>query len=252
MQSGVGFFCFERAVVPASFSKFTSSVAGFGVVTLALLAAACDKKTSVEASASPASAQPVAAAPSAAGALSGLDRCVLGNWRASGVTMKLAELSGEGGANVTLQIPASGAATIDFTPMSEVHVKGAAFAFDFHYAGTASAILTTPTRGTFHSDGANYAALKVSATMKFPGAAPMPLFKDTPVSELASMATGLSALGQKLGRAGSAAPAAPAGPARGIESAPIFSSSQYSCTEDQLILHSAEQKVEWSFKRATP
>ncbi|HET9929541.1 MAG TPA: hypothetical protein VFQ35_02590, partial [Polyangiaceae bacterium] len=118
-----------------------------------------------------ATAGAVPAAAPAGAALTGFDPCLVGSFEAEKVTLKLDQLSAEGGSKVALEIAVNGASTIDFTPMSEIHAKASrGLAFDFKYAGKATSTLKTPTRGTIVSESTNLDALRVNATIKLPGA----------------------------------------------------------------------------------
>jgi hypothetical protein len=116
--------------------------------------------------------------------------------------------------------------------------------FDFRYSGTATGTLKTPAPGKFESENPDYSKLKVTANVKLPGAGTVSMFKDTPVAELVKMASGMAA-------AAKGAPGAPgaAGAPKGIDSAPIFSSSAYECRPDSLTLTGAQNLV-WEFVRA--
>jgi hypothetical protein len=134
--------------------------------------------------------------------------------------------------------------------MNDVHAKAnAGFAFDFKYNGKATGNLKTPTRGTIVSDGTNLADLRVTATAKLPGAGAVPLFKDTRVSELASMATAIAGAVPNLPKGANAQPAAAPNPASGIDASPVFSSSRYTCQGDTLTLDNAQGVATWVFKR---
>lgn len=185
------------------------------------------------------------AAASAAVALSGFDTCLVGNFEAEQVTLKLEQVSAAGGSKVALQIGADGSSSVDFTPMSPINAKAnGGLAFDFKYSGKASATLKTPERGTIVSESTNLDALRVSATIKLPGAGGVPLFKDTPVNELAKMATAIAGSmpqGAKLPGG--------ANPASGIDASPVFSSSRYTCQGDTLTLDNVGGAATWTFKR---
>lgn len=212
------------------------------------MAAAC-KKAGTEATAEATqSATPTAAgnpASSAGPALSGFDDCLVGNFEAEQVTLKLDQVSAAGGAKVALQVAANGSSSIDFTPMNEINAKAnGGLSFAFKYAGKATATLKTPTRGTIVSESTNLDGLRVNATIKLPGAGGVPLFKDTPVKELANMATAIAGSIPQ----GANAPGA-ANPASGIDASPVFSSSRYTCQGDTLTLDNAGGAATWTFKR---
>jgi hypothetical protein len=230
-----------------------------GVVALQLVSACKKSESTSAAGAAPSgatalggnAANPSAAPAGAAGeALAGLDECLVGKWKAEKVTLKLDQVNAEGGANTALEISPNGASTIDFSPMNDVHAKAnAGFAFDFKYDGKATGNLKTPTRGTIVSDGTNLADLRVTATAKLPGAGAVPLFKDTRVSELASMATAIAGAVPNLPKGANAQPAAAPNPASGIDASPVFSSSRYTCQGDTLTLDNAQGVATWVFKR---
>jgi hypothetical protein len=83
--------------------------------------------------------------------------------------------------------------------------------------------------------------------VKVPGAGFIPMFKDTPIADLVKMADGMA--GAVKGLPGApAAPGAAAGAPKGIDAAPVFSSSSYVCRPDSLTL-SGPQQAEWTFVR---
>jgi hypothetical protein len=216
----------------------------------ALLAIGCKKDESTG-TASAASSVPTpsatpspgaSTAPAPSGALLvGLDPCLVGKWSSAAVSMQTRDVSVDGGANVGLSIADTGKAVLDFAPMAPINGKSGAANFDFRYSGTASATLTTKTRGSISSENPDYSGLKVSASFGMPGVGKMPIFKDKPVAELAKVAAGI---------AGAKAPGAAAAPPPGIDANPIFSTSSYTCEGSALTLVSATPAVTWTFKRA--
>lgn len=186
-------------------------------------------------------ASAAAAAPSGA-PLTGLDTCLIGSWKSTLFSLKAAQVSAEGGANTTLQIGASGDAVVDFTGMAPIRGNGAGADFDFQYAGKATATLATPTRGAIASTKADVSALRVSANVSLPGAGKFPVLKNKAVSELAQMATAMTA-----GKAPPAAAAAASPP--GVDSNPLFSMTHYSCDGSALTL--SGDGPTWAFTRAT-
>jgi hypothetical protein len=228
-------------------------------LALSVLVLSCSRKDVGAASSEAPSVSAVALAPSlataaAAAPLSGLDPCLVGKWQASGATLQLDQVKAQGGANVLLEIAPSGASVIDFGPMSDVHATSSGFSFDFRYSGKATATLKSATRGSLDSENENYAALRVTATAKLPGAGAIPLFKDTPVAELAKMGSALVGAGKGLPKAptSAAAPSAvkPGTPANGIDSNPVFASTRYTCEGDALSLQGGERGFTWLFVRA--
>jgi hypothetical protein len=195
--------------------------------------------------ASAASPAPTGGSASAAAApneppLTGLDPCLVGSWKSKTFSLSAAQATAEGGANVTMNIVATGDTVVDFGPMAPINAKGAGVSFDFQYSGKASATLSTPTRGALTSSKADYAGLRVTASVQIPGATKMDLFKNKPVSELAQMATAV---------AGAKAPAG--APPPGLDSTPIFSTSRYACADGMLTLDSSDQlAAKWTFARA--
>jgi hypothetical protein len=216
------------------------------VLVSAWLCVGCNKETAggAASSAPAAAAAPSVAAAAASGAaaapFTGFDPCVVGSFRAKSVTLNADQVKAAGGAGVKMQIEPSGKTTLDFASMENVIASGPSINFDFRYAGTATGTLTTPARGKFESENSDYSKLKVSANVKVPGAGTVPMFKDTPIPELVKMASGMAA-------AATGAPGA-AGAPKGIDSAPIFSSSAYECRPDSLTLTGA-QNVVWEFVR---
>ena len=157
------------------------------------------------------------------------------------------KLNASNGADARLVIDSKNASTIDFTPMAQIHAKDATFAFDFSYSGKASAQLQTPTRGVVESSQNDFGSLRVTATIQLPGAGSMPLFKDTPVKDLANAADGLAkGLGKTPAPAAGAKPGAPAG----IEANPVFSNSTYACSGNALTLSARTGGAVWTFARA--
>lgn len=224
-------------------------VATVGLIGLPV---ACNKKTNVapDPAASGTVAAPVAAsaaalpAASAPAPLSGLDACLIGQWKGTRVSMKSEQASAEGGANLGLQISPSGDSVLDLSPMAPIKGTAAGASFEFRYSGKATATLTTPARGVLGSSKSDYSALRVTANVDVPGAGKIALLKDKPMSELAQMAAGI---------AGAKAPGtAPAnGAPRGIDSSPVFSNTRYTCEGDTLTLHGGAQALEWVFARVS-
>jgi hypothetical protein len=227
--------------------RLVSDFLALALLTNALLA--CNKAPSpneaTPTAASAASPAPTGGSASAAAApneppLTGLDPCLVGSWKSKVFSLSNAQATAEGGANVTMNIGATGDTVVDFGPMAPINAKGAGVNFDFQYSGKASATLSTPTRGALASSKADYAGLRVTASVQIPGATKMDLFKNKPVSELAQMATAV---------AGAKAPAGASPP--GLDSTPIFSTSRYTCADGVLTLDSSDQlAAKWTFARA--
>lgn len=222
--------------------------------SLAVLVLAVGCKEEPSASSAPAvaasalSAAPVAppasdATPTGSGApLAGLDSCLVGSWKSTVFSLKSGQVTAVGGANVALQINADGNSVVDFGGMTPIQGKGAGADFDFQYAGKATGVLSTPTQGTITSTKSDFAGLRVSANVSVPGAGKFPVLKDTAVSELAKMAGAMTAdKGLPASRAGSATPP-------GVDSNPLFSTTQYSCAGSTLTL--SGKGPEWTFSRA--
>lgn len=221
---------------------------GFSVglaAVLSLTIAGCKKETSAgnTPTASAAGSAP-AAASSTGAAPSGLDPCLVGSWKSTSVSLKLAPASAAGGANLALEIRPSGDSVLDFASMAPIHGKSNGADFDFKYAGKASALLSTPTRGELASAKPDYSGLQVSADVQLPGVGRFSVLKNKPVSELAQMASAL--VGQK------APSAAAAATPPGIDPSPIFSTTRYACQGDSLTFFADKGGAEWAFSRATP
>jgi hypothetical protein len=154
-------------------------------------------------------------------------------------SLKAAQVAAEGGANATLKIGADGAAVVDFTGMAPITGKGAGADFDFVYAGKATATLSTPSRGAIASTKADVSTLRVSANVSLPGAGKFPVLKNKSVTELAQMASAMTA-----GKAPAAAAAPP-----GVDSNPLFSTTRYTCEGNALTL--SGDGPGWAFTRAT-
>ncbi len=194
-------------------------------------------------------------APAAGKALSGLDPCLVGTWKSTRASLAIQQVNAEGGAGVVMQVTPSGASTLDFGPMSEIHAKNPTFSFDFKYSGKVTANLKTPSVGVVQGEGNDYSGLRVSATAKLPGAGSIPLFKDTSVKDLAGAATALAGIGKGLakGQAPAAGATEAPGTPAGIDANPVFSSSSYTCSGNTLTLTSGgDHRVEWTFARSTP
>lgn len=225
------------------------------VLVVSMLGGGCKEESS--ASSAPAVAAPAlsaapalpaanAASPAAPGAsgapLAGLDSCLVGSWKSTVFSLKSGQVTATGGANVTLQVAADGNSVVDFTGMAPIQGKGAGADFDFEYAGKATGVLSTPTQGTITSTKSDFAGLRVSANVSVPGAGKFPVLKNKAVSDLAKMATAMTAdKGLPASRAGSATPP-------GVDSNPLFSTTQYSCAGSTLTL--SGKGPEWSFTRA--
>jgi hypothetical protein len=222
------------------------SVAGVSVLLASLLALTpgCKKEPSAadglpsSTAATPALASASAAAVPSGAPLTGLDACLVGNWKSTVFSLKAAQVTAEGGANTSLQIGAGGDAVVDFTGMAPIAGKGAGADFDFVYAGKAAATISTPTRGAIASTKADVSALRVSANVSLPGAGKFPVLKNKSVSELAQMASAMTA-----GKAPAAAAAPP-----GVDSNPLFSTTRYVCEGNALTL--SGDGPTWTFTRA--
>jgi hypothetical protein len=210
---------------------------------LLLTSTGCKKGPS--ASDAPAGSAPATASSTGAGAaLSGLDPCLVGNWKSTSVSLKLAPASAAGGANLVLEVQPSGDSVLDFASMAPIHGKSNGADFDFKYAGRAGALLSTPTRGALASAKPDYSGLRVSADVQLPGVGRFSVLKDKPVSELAQMASALA--GQK------APSAAAAATPPGIDPSPIFSTTRYACQGDTLTFFADKGGAEWAFSRTRP
>jgi hypothetical protein len=209
---------------------------------LGLLLAACNRQDATPAAAGSTAAPALAVAGSAvaAPAPGGLDPCLIGNWKTTKVTLKVDQMSAEGGDGMTMQVAPTGVTVIDFTRMSDIRAKSPAVNFDFKYSGKATGTLTTPSAGKIESKQADYAGLRVTANVKLPGAGSMPMFKDTPISDLVKMAEGMAA---KTGAPGAGKPP------QGIDATPVFSSNSYTCSPELLTLQGDQLDVVWLFAR---
>jgi hypothetical protein len=200
---------------------------------------ASEASTTAASVAAPAGISASASAPSREPPLASLDPCLVGSWKSKAFTLSAPQATAEGGANVTMNVAATGDTVVDFGPMAPINAKGAGVDFDFRYSGKASAKLSTPTRGAIASSKADYAELRVTASVQIPGATKVELFKNKPVAELAQMATAVAG-----------AKAAAAAPPPGLDSAPIFSTSRYACADGMLTLDSSDQlAAKWAFVR---
>lgn len=194
-----------------------------------------------------AAARALAEAPMPEGeTLSALDACMIGTWRSTLVTMKMSPLHADGGPNALLTISETGAAVLDFTPMSAISAVTPEFTLDFQYSGKASATLKTPRQGVLEVTKADFSALRVSALAKPPKGEPVVVFRNRSLTRPAP--------------AGSAAPA-PSGASSveaampgvaGIAQDPALSSGQYSCGDSALMLRTKGQEVTWRFVKADP
>ena len=104
---------------------------------------------------------------------------------------------------------------------------------------------------------ASYADLRVTANVQLPGAGSIPLFKDKPLTELATMGVALAGAAKGLAKgvpSAAAAPGAPAAatPAQGIDSNPVFASNRYTCEGNSLSFRGGERGFEWLFTRSGP
>jgi hypothetical protein len=221
-----------------------------GVSLLALAASgfvACNK-TPGAGEATPSASS--AAAPTAAGLgasasaapsgapLGGLDPCLVGNWKSQAFSLRNSQATAEGGANVAMNVAASGETSLDFGPMTKINAKGAGANFDFQYSGKATATLSTPARGTITADKADYARLRVTASVQIPGAGKMDVFENKPVSELAQLATAVASTKPTAGA-----------PPPGLDANPIFSTTRYTCKDGKLTLDSDQLAAQWTFVR---
>jgi hypothetical protein len=205
----------------------------------------------LSASAAPASAE-VAALPAESEALSGLDTCVIGTWKAQWVKMKVGSMNAEGGANPMLTIAESGTSVIDFTPMSKVQATTPGFAFDFQYAGKAIATLKTPKRGVLEAENAIYSSLRVTASATAPQTKPITILKNKPLTELATAASAFATTHAAPPTSGAPGVPEAAQATSGIDESPVFSSATYTCADSALMLYSKNQDVTWRFVKAEP
>ena len=174
--------------------------------------------------------------------LSALDPCVVGTWGSTLVTMKMDALHAEGGAKVRLTISDSGAAVLDFTPMSAINTATQDFALDFQYTGRASATLKTPKQGVLEIQNADYSGLRVSVRAKPHNSDKGFVLPDRPLT--APSASGAAA------PAPSAEPELPG--VDGLAQNPVFSSGHYSCADSALMLRNKGRDVTWRFVKADP
>lgn len=236
---------------------------------MAVAVAACGRKPDTEtgsaAAASAAAAPSAFAAPSAPAPsaevlvpdaegeeLTALDPCLVGSWAALDVSMKTNSLGAEGGAKTALTIAPSGAAVVDFAPMSEVRVTTLSFGFDFRYHGKSKATLTTPRRGTLAAEKPDYSRLRVTANAKLDQAGTVPILKDKPVMELANAMSAFAAARAAPAPSAGVGPLQSASGPSEIDASPVFSSTGYSCGDSALSLRSKNREVTWRFVKVNP
>lgn len=156
--------------------------------------------------------------------------------------MRLAQADAAGGANVSLQIGASGAGILDFTSMSDIHAQSKAMTFDYHYAGTLRGQFKTPNVGAMAVERVEFAGLRVTANVKSPNGVIVSLFEDKPIIELAKPRSAAVA-GAKAN--------APASPdvSHGIDATPVVSTNAYTCSASLLVLRNTRINTVWTFAR---
>jgi hypothetical protein len=211
------------------------------IICLGLSGLACDAKGKGDRSTTAANTavapRPVPLVPSGQAASAGFDSCLVGSWKAVRASLKVEAVSAEGGGNVAMDIAPTGAAVLDFTPMSEVEAAAQGVAFAFRYSGKATGVLETPRPGELASKDNDYSKLTVTAMAKVPGQASVPLFKETPVTELQKT------VGKMAGTI------APGTPSKGIETSPVLSMTRYVCSPQTLALKGTAAQAEWTFTR---
>jgi hypothetical protein len=163
-----------------------------------------------------------------------LDACAVGTWKSSEVRLSVGPIRGTGGANVALKIDASGACTIDFTPMTLVVAVGKPTNFDFHYVGKATGRLRTSDAGVISAEQLDYSGLRAFADVHMAGGVKMPLLTNV------SVTTMVPTVGPKVTAASSG---------QGIDSTPVLSADSYACTDSTLTLSSKIAHTQWSFSR---
>lgn len=205
----------------------------------------CNKQDSSAAGSSSAAVTTAAvlSAPQGATPITGLDKCMVGNWRSTPATLSVKQVTVTGGSNISLKIQPSGATLVDFTPMSEMQGTSGMANFNFHYSGTVTGIMQTPRAGVITVAQSDYSKLRVTAAVKMGGAS-IPMFKDTPVASLAAM-TGALATGVRT-----ATQPSPTGANPGIDSSPVLTTDSYLCTPTTLTLMNSKSNGQWTFARS--
>ena len=176
------------------------------------------------------------------GGQGGLDRCVIGNWQSTQAQLIRDELLASGGADVAMKIDAAGLVTLDFSKMAEMYSATKRVNYSFHYSGTATTHLKTPSAGVMTAADSNFSALRVTALVKMPGGGTISLFNNTPV---ATMIPKTGPLGATV-----AAPPQAASGTQGIDPTPVLSVDAYTCTPNTLMLSSASAHTQWTFSRS--
>ena len=211
-------------------------------MTLTVWTSGClDRPKGTSGSGQPVAAQIVSAAtsvsagarPAAVAAFAlGLDRCVVGSWRSTDVTInnKLVRLSG--GANVEVTINPGGDCIIDFAPMSIVNGAAGGSAFDFRYVGKGTGTFKTSSAGVISILNKNISSLRVNANVRMPNGGATPLLTNTPAEHL--IPRGAAANGSST---------------QGIDPFPVLSADSYTCSPTQLVLTSSTTLTQWTFNR---
>ena len=163
-----------------------------------------------------------------------LDACTVGTWKSTEVTLDVQSVHARGGANVELKIEATGACSIDFTPMMPINATAKPTNFDFYYVGKATGTLKTTAPGSIAAATFDYTGLKAFATVQMPNGSKVPLLTNVPVTSM------VQTIGSRV---------SPASSSQGIDSAPVMSADSYTCSASTLTLSSSVAHTRWSFSR---
>jgi hypothetical protein len=206
----------------------------FGILIVAIGIGGC-KSGSVGASASDTA--------SSGAVVAGLDKCVVGAWRSTQAVLSSNVVLASGGANVSMTIGPSGAATLDFSNMQEIVSTTNTAAFSFHYSGKAKTLVKTPGPDALSASQSDYSTLRVTALVRMPGGAAAPLFRDMPVANLIP----------KTGPMGTPVPVpSQSAGIQGVDPTPVLSADTYTCSPTTLTLSSRKAHMQWIFTRSQP
>jgi len=171
-----------------------------------------------------------------------IDSCIVGNWKSTVSKLRLAQDDAAGGANVSLQIAASGVGILDFDAMSDIHALSKAMPLEYHYAGKLSGQFRTLNAGVMVVEGVNYTGLRVTANLKSPKGATISLFEAKPIIELAKPRSASTAGNKTDTRTNPDV-------SRGIDATPVVSSNAYTCNASLLVLRNTRLNTAWNFTR---
>ena len=227
------------AVLKGQFVSKVERVAYLAGLVILVCSTSCKRKHSIEVTPTAS----VAASTSHGSPPSGLDPCLIGNWKSIDVSSKYDQLVATGGNNVLMKIRPTGASIINFAYMTNILATRNAYGLDYRYSGRLRALFGMPSTGKLTLQRVNYSELRVTANVMHPGAPATLLIDDKPITSLARS-------GQRLDPSEVANPHPPQDdPTRDIDATPIVSTDAYTCSGETLTLRNTRTGSRWTFSR---